>query len=308
MKTILLLGGYGFIGTNILKYVEKLSIIQQYQFVVLDRYETHPVGISTPVVVKAYAGDWTDEALMEKIFKTENIDCVIHALSSTVPVTSDSARYDVLSNLLPTISLLDKMLQYGVSDIVFLSSGGAIYGEGLQTHKETDDAFPKSSYGVVKLAIEKYLFLYTWKGIRPLVLRLSNPYGPYHYSMKQGLINVALKTAEQGKEFVVWGDGTATKDYIYVEDVCRILFQLMEQNQYGEVFNVGSGETLSVNQILCAIRKYYPDFKWRYQPQNSTDVNCVKLDISKVRERLSDFEFVCFDLGLKGLYDREYEK
>lgn len=297
MRNILLLGGYGFIGTNILKFVEKLSV-KEYQFIVLDRYEMHPYGIPTPMAVKTYAGDWSDESLMDRIFKTEKIDCVIHAISSTVPITSDSARFDVQSNLLPTILLLDKMVQYGVNDIVFLSSGGAIYGEGQHSHKETDEVFPKSSYGVVKLAIEKYLFLYTWKGIRPLVLRLSNPYGPYHYSMKQGLINVALKTAELGKEFVVWGDGTATKDYIYVEDVCRILFQLLSLDVYGEVFNVGSGETLSVNQILYAIRNYYPNFVWRYLPQNNMDVNCISLNTSKLFKYLDRGNMMSFEKWL----------
>lgn len=295
MKTILLLGGYGFIGTNLMKWVDKKHL--PYRFVVFDKFIQHPVGVQFDCIKSAYAGDFSDASCMEQIFAENSIDIVLHSLSSTVPLAVGSARYDIESNLLPTLSLLDSMVRHQVKDIVFFSSGGAVYGESEigHLHKETDELYPKSSYGVVKLAIEKYMFLYSYlHGIRPLVLRLSNPYGLYHYSQRQGIINIAMRAAQQGNIFTVWGDGTATKDYIYVEDVCDVVFQLIDQQVTNEVINVGSGELLSVNQILEIIQQHYPSFEWQYQTANVSDVKRVELDLSKIRHLLrinhSNFE------------------
>lgn len=285
MKTILLLGGYGFIGTNLMKWVDKRHL--PYRFVVFDKFIQHPAGVQFDCIKSAYAGDFSDASCMEQIFADNQIDMVIHSLSSTVPLNAGNARYDIESNLLPTLSLLDIMVRHDVKDIVFFSSGGAVYGESEmgKPHKETDELYPKSSYGVVKLAIEKYMFLYkSLYGIRPLVLRLSNPYGKYHYSQRQGIINIALRAAQEGKPFTVWGDGTATKDYIFVEDVCNVVFQLIDKQIANEVINVASGELLSVNQILNQIKKLYPDFQWKYQTANANDVRRVELDIEKMKK------------------------
>lgn len=93
--------------------------------------------------------------LIVRIFEKNNIDFVIHSLSTTVPVDFSNVRYDVGSNLLPTIDILNLMVKHKVKDIVYLSSGRAIYGtQGNEKHKESDDVFPISSYGVIKYAIE----------------------------------------------------------------------------------------------------------------------------------------------------------
>ena len=283
MKTILILGGYGFIGANLMKWVDREQL--PYRFVVFDKFPTHHAGLTFNCVLRSYAGDFADPVIVEQIFTENTIDLVIHSLSSTVPLAAGSARYDVESNLLPTLSLLDTMVRHGVQDIVFFSSGGAVYGESApdRPHRETDELYPKSSYGVVKLAIEKYLFLYkTLYGVRPMVLRLSNPYGLYHYSQRQGIVNIALRAAMVGKPFTVWGDGSATKDYIFVEDVCRIVFSLIERGAYNEVINVASGELLSVNDIMAQIKRLYPAFEWTYQAANVHDVSRVELDTTKL--------------------------
>ena len=109
--------------------------------------------------------------------------------------------FDIQLNVLPTIGLLNTMTKHNVDKIVFISSGGAIYGDHYvdkSSHSEEEILFPKSAYGISKLVIEKYLYLYQVQyGIKSLVLLLSNPYGPYHYSMKQGVINIAIEKALQ---------------------------------------------------------------------------------------------------------------
>lgn len=300
MKNILLLGGYGFLGTNILKYIDA-CLTDAYRVIVFDKFSAHPAGVSFRCVTKTYAGDFSDTVLVENLFKENAIDLVVHAISTTVPSASFNARYDVESNLLPTINLLNAMASNKVYDIVYLSSGGAIYGnDGDRPHKETDDVFPISSYGVVKLAIEKYLMQYAaLYGLHPLIIRLSNPYGPWHYSMKQGVCNVALASALKGLPFSVWGDGESLKDYIYVEDFVRILFRLLEKSVCNEVVNVGSGEVLSVNTILALIKKNVPSFEWSHVEASRYDVSHFALDTSKLLSLIGDYDFVPMEEGMK---------
>ena len=117
MKTALILGGYGFLGTNVMKYVDA-HLREAYKFIVFDKFATHVGGVKFGCVEKTYAGDFADKTLMESIFKENKIDLVIHSLSTTVPVDSANARYDVETNLLPTLDVLALMVKYGVKDIV----------------------------------------------------------------------------------------------------------------------------------------------------------------------------------------------
>lgn len=289
MQTVLLLGAYGFLGTNVMKYVDACDL--PYRFITFDRTSRHPAGVTFRCIVASYAGDFTDPIALEQPFKEHTIDLVIHSLSTTVPLAVGSPRYDVETNLLPTITLMDCMVRHHVSRLVFFSSGGAVYGDVHTNtpHKETDELYPKSSYGVVKLAIEKYMFLYrSLFGLQPMVLRLSNPYGQWHYSQRQGIINIALRAAKEGKTFTVWGDGSTTKDYIYAPDMCALLFRLLEKEAYGEVINVASGELLSVNDILQQIKQLYPAFAWTYQPANAHDIPRVALDTARLHQILGE--------------------
>ncbi len=284
-KRVLLLGAYGFLGTNLMKYIDSKSL--NYKIVTFDKLYKHPANLSFDCVEASYVGDLADDLLMDNIFSCHRIDMVIHCISATIPSGGKSARYEVESNLLPTIKLLDVMVKHQCQRIVFVSSGGAVYGDGSFAHSENDPVYPKSSYGVVKVAIEKCLFQYAFgNGILPLVLRLSNPYGRHHYSMRQGIVNVALEQARRGEIFVVYGDGLATKDYVFVEDFCKGLFELIEKDVWLQVINFGSGYLYSVNEILEEIKKQYPDFKWRYEKANKSDVSFFALNINKLKSYL----------------------
>jgi UDP-glucose 4-epimerase len=309
MKTILLLGGYGFLGTNIIKMIDD-SFAQSYRVVVLDRMPSHPSGLRFDCVKKVYVGDFSDESFLKSVFEENNIDLVIHSLSTTIPLSTNNARFDIETNLVPTIKLLDCMLEHHVFDIVFISSGGAIYGNSYEgAHREDENTFPISSYGVVKLTIEKYLMHYaTYYGLRPLVLRLSNPYGPYHYSMKQGLVNVALATALGNEQFVVWGDGTAEKDYIYVRDFVSVMFQLVDCGVHSKVINVGSGQVASVNQILGEIKQMIPSFSWEYKEASKLDVSRFELDTTLLRSYIGAYAFVKLAEGIRMTYEWEKQR
>ena len=309
MKTILLLGGFGFLGTNIIKMIDD-SFGQSYRVIVLDRMLSHPSGMKFDCIEKVYVGDFSDESLLKSIFEENEIGLVIHSLSTTIPLGTNNARFDIETNLVPTIKLMDCMLEHRVYDIVYISSGGAIYGNSYEgAHKEDENASPISSYGVVKLTVEKYLMQYAaYFGLRPLVLRLSNPYGSYHYSMKQGLVNVALATALDNERFVVWGDGTAEKDYIYVRDFVSVMFQLVEKGVYSKVINIGSGQVASVNQILGEIKEMIPSFSWEYKEASKLDVSHFELDTTLLRSYIGEYDFVKLDEGVKMTYEWERQR
>lgn len=303
MKTILLLGGYGFIGTNIMKYIDA-NMKDDYRVVVFDRFPKHLDNVSFDCVVNTYAGDFSDEYLLERVFNDNNIDIVIHSLSASVPASSKDNAFDLQFNVLPTIGLLNTMTRHNVDKIVFISSGGAIYGDHYVDkcgHREDEVLFPKSAYGVSKLVIEKYLYLYQVQyGMKSLVLRLSNPYGPYHYSQKQGIINIALERALDGNSFEIWGDGNGSKDYIYIEDFCSILMKLIQRwdKQYA-VINLGSGQLHSVNDIVAEIkRSVNKSFKWSYKNANTLDVQDFRLNLSVLDSMIGDFIFTSLEEGI----------
>lgn len=304
---ILLLGGFGFIGTNILKYAETLN--SDYRMIVFDRFPNHLDNIRFKCVDKVYAGDFSDEYLLNKIFTENQIDVVLHSLSASVPSSSVDNIFDLKFNVIPTISLLNVMKNHNVKNIVFISSGGAVYGDNIvkgDGHSEDDVLFPKSAYGVSKLVIEKYLYLYsTLYDFKVLITRLSNPYGPYHYSQKQGVINIALEKAMRGEKLEIWGDGNGKKDYIFITDFCIILYALINGASYQyEVLNIGSGDLLSVNEIVGNIKnKLVSTFEWEYRQVNNLDVSSFKLDLSKLHSILGEFTFTSFDEGLNLTYD-----
>ena len=217
-----------------------------------------------------------------------------------VPVSSRNARYDVESNLLPTLEVLNLMVENHVRDIVYLSSGGAIYGMGGKRHKESDDVFPVSSYGVVKLTIEKYLMQYAQLyGIQPLIIRLSNPYGLYHYNMKQGIVNVAMAKALKGEPIDIWGSGDGKKDYIYVEDFVEILFAMLQKGIMNDIVNIASGDLLSVNDIVKAVQTLVPTFVAKHVEADKFDASYFSLDTTKLHDIVGEYNFCSFNDGLQ---------
>lgn len=313
MKTILLLGGFGFIGTNIIKYVDNhKELSEEYQFIVFDRIDHHPHGVKFNSIRNVYVGDFSDETYLGQIFSENEISFVIHSLSSTVPATSANARFDVESNLISTLKLLDVMNKHDVKDIVYISSGGAIYGDVLQkVHNEEDAVYPKSSYGVVKLAIEKYLLSYSeLYGFRTLILRLSNPFGKYHYNERQGVINIAIRKSLRKEPLEIWGDGEGVKDYIYIEDFCAALFALIKEGIESTVYNVGGSLPLSVNDIVERISEIDPEFKAEHVKASALDVQSFELDITKLRKKIGKLPFRRFGDSLRETYEwqREEEK
>lgn len=296
-ETILLLGGTGFIGRNIIDYVLTHEDFSNYKIVVLSR--DFQRDIVAPI--EYVTGDYADKNVLMSLFSKWNFTKVFHCATSTTPLSSGSnILSDINGNLIATICLLDVMKEYSCNYILYLSSGGAVYGEKhLSAISENEMCDPVSSYGVVKLTIENYLRLYQKQyGIEYLILRVSNPFGKYHASEKQGVINIAIRRALRGETIEVWGDGTQSKDYLFIDDLVKIIFLILKKGIVNSTINVGSGETCRLNNILGAIKIHLPTLEIEYMESKSTDVKDFCLDISLLQS-LINYEFTEFEEAIE---------
>ena len=198
------------------------------------------------------------------------------------------------------------MQRVGSKRILFLSSGGTVYGipERIPI-PETYPLRPINSYGIVKSSIEHYLDLYRRaRGLSPVIIRASNPFGPRQaHSGVQGVISTFLRRILSGDHIEIWGDGTIVRDYLDVGDLAEICVRAGTSDREG-AYNAGSGYGLSINEIVQAIRKVTGlDFKTVYKPGRPIDVSRSVLDCSRAKE---DFGWECeipFDSALQRTWD-----
>lgn len=221
--------------------------------------------------------------------RLEGTEVIFHCLGTTLPATSsDNSIYDVQSNLVATLKLLNGAVSAGVRKVVFFSSGGTVYGIPQQLPiPETHPTNPICSYGVVKLAIEKYLHFYCHLyGLDYLVVRLSNPYGERQNPMgAQGAVAVFLGRLARGEPIQIWGDGSTIRDYLYVADAISGVLAAAEQPGAYHLFNVGSGRGTSVKDLLALIESVTGLYDLvQYLPSRPVDVPANILDISRLSE------------------------
>ena len=296
MEKNLVVGGSGFLGLNWLAYLQHHGAESE---VVVFAHEK-PAGVEFPSFVTFVVGDYADAQALDDLFSAHQFDRVFHFASSIIPaISSENIRQDIESNLLPTIGLMEMMKKHQVSKLLYLSTGGAVYGNVNQEKVPEDyPCKPISSYGIIKLAVEHYIELYAkLYQIDYLILRLSNPFGEFHRSPKQGVINIAVRKALQGEVMTVWGDGSQAKDYIYAADIGKAIDGLMKAGVKNETINVGSGESLSLNEIIKRIQAKLPSFQVEYKDAKLTDVQQICLDTAKLAAKIN-WEVTSFDQAL----------
>jgi UDP-glucose 4-epimerase len=183
-----------------------------------------------------------------------DVDAVLHLVSTTLPKNSnDDPLYDVQTNIVASLQIMNAMVALKIPKIVFISSGGTVYGTPLSMPiDESHPTNPHVSYGITKLTIEKYLLLYErLHGIKSIILRVSNPFGErQRIETAQGAVGVFMSRALQGLPVEIWGDGSVVRDYIHVSDVADAFIKALIYSGKGSVFNIGSGSGTSLNQLL----------------------------------------------------------
>jgi UDP-glucose 4-epimerase len=247
-----------------------------------ERFRRSPRGI------KFVTGDFGNVGALDELISS-GFDGVIHCVSTTTPKSSnESPEFDIQSNVIGTLNLLDICARRDIGKLVFLSSGGTVYGDigKLDLVDETHAVRPMCSYGVSKLAIEHYLEVYKHlRGLNYVALRLSNPYGERQSPLRAlGALTVFLHRTLKHQSVEVWGDGSVTRDFIYVRDVARAVY-LATVNPISGVFNVGTGTGLSLRDILSHISNIIgiePSVTWL--ASRSFDVPRIVLDATKLRK------------------------
>lgn len=241
-------------------------------------------------------------------------DTVIHLASTSTPATADrKIADDAELNVIDTLKLLDRCVDLGVSRIVFISSGGTVYGVCNQIPTPEDaPTNPITAYGVAKLAIEKYLAVYRHqRGLDYRILRVANPFGPFQTTRKgQGVIAAALASAMHDTTMQIWGDGGVVRDYIYVSDVVEAIVKSIEHTGNSRVFNVGSGHGRDVLQVVRAVEKLSnKTLRLDFRPARPVDVPVSILDSTLATSELGWQCSAPFEAGLARTLEwaREFE-
>lgn len=244
-RNCLVIGGGGYIGSHLVP----LLALSGRQVAVLGRKPAPRYPL--PANAQYVQGSFSDLALIQCLLDEHQE--VVHLAYATVPNTSyDNPIGDLLENLPPTVQLFSEAAARG-NRLVLVSSGGTVYGEALSLPITEDHPNrPISPYGVTKLTLEQYAFLYAaTHGLKVICVRPSNAYGegqrPF---MGQGFIATAMASAILGRPVTIFGELGVIRDYIHVEDLASGIISVLDQGELSEVYNIGSGVGLSTMDVL----------------------------------------------------------
>jgi UDP-glucose 4-epimerase len=269
---VVIFGGGGFIGSTI---ADRL-LAKGHSLRIFERPRVQPYREFTDSEeVEWVAGDIS--SMHDVSDAIHGVDSVLHMVSTTLPKSSnDDPIFDVQSNVVGSLHILNAMVTHRVPSIVFISSGGTVYGNPLYLPvDENHPTNPVVSYGITKLAIEKYLQVYELLyGIKAITLRVANPYGErQRLETAQGAVGVFLHHAIKGIPVEIWGDGSVTRDYIHVSDVAEAFSTALEYSGEQRLFNVSSGVGTSLNDLIDRIEDVLgQSIERRYLAGRSFDV------------------------------------
>ncbi len=289
----LVTGGAGFIGSHLCELLK----VGGHQVLVVDdlstgKPENLPAGVTLEV---GTVGQVCTEAFLRKT----GVDTIFHhAAQINVRRSIENPVFDAQTNIVEGIQLLENCRRAGVRRMVYASTGGAIYGEPPGDSLPVSEACavePLSAYGISKYAFEHYLRLYArLYGFRTSVLRYANVYGPRQDPHGEaGVVAIFLTRILNGGRPIIFGDGMATRDYVYVEDVARANLLAAEELE-GEVYNIGTGLETSVLQLLQSIEAAVKDASLElphgggaeHAAERPGEVSRIALDCGYVQKRL----------------------
>lgn len=303
MKKYLILGGNGFIG----------------------RYITERLANNNKVIVADYNIEHTEEHENIQYKKLdfvncedfseylEDIDVVIHLISTIGPnEKTENINKEISENVFPTIRLLENMVKCHTPKIVFISSGGTVYGEHSETPISEDEAKePICNYGIIKELIEKYLKLYhLYYNLNYRIIRLANPYSEVvKKGKKQGIIPILIDQIIKGETVKIWGDGNDIRDYIYIEDAINAMIQVIEYEGEENVFNVGTGIGCSINDLLKLLQKEMDtSVTVSYANTRKCDVRNNVLDIDRIVHETGWQPEITLEQGIQKIISRKKRK
>ncbi len=301
---VLVTGGAGFIGSHL---VDAL-VARGDDVVIVDHHRREKMRFPNRKATTYVMG--IDDVRLEEIFFAERPDAVCH-LAAQISVTHSLAQPidDAEKNIIDSVRLLDIAQKSGVKKFVFASSGGAIYGDhALRPTPLVEDVWPSTPYGVGKHIFERYLHQY-WAqyGLRYTSLRFANVYGPRQQAGKGGedgsAIAIFLHKIFSGEPITIFGDGSATRDYVFVSDAVDALCRAIDSDFVG-VVNVGTAQETSVKNLYdLLVSMHGNEHPLTFAPFRHGETLRSVLSFDSAREHLDWEPMTAIDDGLRKTYE-----
>ena len=296
---ILVTGGAGFIGSNL---VDQL-IEKGHHVAVVDDLST---GKEENIHEKAefYNIDICDAKSLEEVFKKTQPEIVYHhAAHANVRKSVETPVYDANINILGSLNLCQLSKKYQIKKFIYASTGGAVYGEPKQLPaNETTPPEPLSHYGVSKHTVEHYLYVfYTLYNLNFTILRYPNVYGPRQSPHGEaGVVAIFSELMLKDKQPTIFGDGSKTRDYVYVDDIVRANLAVLGNIGNGEIYNLGWGKEISDIEVFLAVRRALnSEIDPIMGQKRHGEVDRICLDHSKARREIKWSPEVTFEEGVK---------
>jgi UDP-glucose 4-epimerase len=284
VKRTCVLGGGGFIGQHVVRRL----LTSGRDVVVVGRRASSP--LEAGIEYRSVQPD-APKALQDVL---ASADEVVDLSYSTWPQTSfqDPVK-DIHDNLAASVRVFEFLLETNVRRVVYVSSGGTVYGHAQRTPiTEDHPTNPVSPYGITKLAIEKYGHMFhATKGLPIVIVRPSNAYGEGQQPFRgQGFVSTAIASCLRGNKVQVYGEEGTVRDYVHAEDIATGIFAALEHGAVGEIYNIGTGIGATNLAILDMLRPMLAEAGARVEverlPARSFDVKVNVLSAGKL-ERAS---------------------
>ena len=299
MHNILILGGDGFIGKNILSYIDQVNFFKNHKkFMTFSKKSLSSDYVPVNSMVSNIKLEQVDT--IKNLIKENNITTIVHLVSGMIPSSNEKDFEEEKRTVIaPTNEIFSFAAENGVK-VIFISSGGTIYENNLEDHKENEDLNPINFYGMSKVAIEKILKdLQINSNLRYITLRPSNVYGNfYSLNSNQGLIPNTINNILKKEPITIWGDGSARRDYLFAEDLAKTVYQMILKKDVCGEFNVASSSVHSVLEVIKLIEsKINIPANIMFKDSRDVDVSCNTLDTSKIK-KIIEFKPHNLDYGL----------
>lgn len=296
---VLVVGGSGFLGSHLVEACVRKG--QSVRILCRRPPGLLPTELQAHPLVEILKGDLCNPAVCRGVL--EGVGSVVLAMGGSLPAPSNlNPVHDAQTQLIPPLTMLVAMRAFAPRRVVFLSSGGTVYGSAARwPSRETDSCQPLCAYGISKLTLEYHLQLeHALHGLDYRIARLANPYGGRQrlYGL-QGAPSVFLAKAMLGQPIEIWGDGSISRDFIHIKDVVDALYLLLEDNGPERIFNIGSGVSTSLNTLVATLERCIGrSVECHYKPGRACDVPKTCLDIDRARRQLQWSPAISLEAGL----------
>ena len=297
---ILTLGATGFLGELVTTRLAR----EGHQIVCLVR--NTDITNTNPNIEYVQATLDDAQAISEN---AKDADYLLHFAWDTTPGTSKGQpTVEAVNNLLPTFRLIEELQSVDNCQLIFVSSAGAVYDEtGTDNVVETSPLNPKSYYGAGKLAVEMFLRAYCAQTGHPVVIvRPANVYGPGQRTKRQfAIVPTLMRAINDGATFKVWGDGEATRDFVYADDFAEFFVLLTAKTWQGvSTFNLASQTSGSINDLCALLQKVSgKQLSVEYLPERGVDLHGVGIDATRARAELGWQAATELEAGLKKTWE-----